>query len=53
MNKEFVERVKEAYVDERYNPCCDEGDWEIDFGEIICKRCGLVITDRTEAIIPA
>jgi hypothetical protein len=48
-----MSKIKELIqmdADEWYQNCCKNSKWTIDFGDIVCTRCGRVITDKIEAI---
>jgi hypothetical protein len=48
-----MSKVKELIqmdADEWYQNCCKNSKWIMDFGDIVCTRCGRVLTDRIEAI---
>jgi len=40
-------------ADEWYQNCCKNSKWIIDLGDIVCTRCGRVLTDRIETTIVA
>jgi hypothetical protein len=46
-----MSKIKELIqmdADSWFQNCCKESRWTIDFGDIVCTRCGRVITDRIE-----
>jgi len=52
MNKELVDLYKETDADTWYEKCCKHNKWTIDYSDVVCTRCGRVLTDRVEVIIP-
>jgi hypothetical protein len=48
-----MSKVKELILmdaDSWFQNCCKNSKWIIDFDDVICTRCGRVLTDKIEAI---
>ena len=52
MDKEIID-LYNVDADTWYERCCKHSKWTVDWSDIVCTRCGRVLTDRIEAIIPS
>ena len=53
MDKEMIDLYKNADPDTWYERCCKNSRWNIDYSDIYCTRCGRVLNDKIEVIMPA
>jgi len=52
MDKELANLYK-TDPDTWYERCCKHSKWTIDYSDVVCTRCGRVLTDKIETIILA